>query len=75
MGLFLVVLVGATEAYSGGPNSADVFFFFFFFIIMKNEKKLQEEEKNNHGTNIKLETALPQATMVISPGVQSRKEK
>ena len=31
--------------------------------------------KKKTTVNIKLETALPQNTMVISPGVQPRKEK
>ena len=47
-----------------------LFFFFFFLYNNENYKTIKKNTVNN-----KLETALPQDTMVISPGVQPRKEK
>ena len=50
-----------------------LFFFFFFFFFLYNNENYKTIKKNT--VNIKLETALPQDTMVISPGVQPLKEK
>ena len=53
------------------PSNSPLFHFLFF--LYNNEKKLQDDKKTT--VHIKLETALPQDTMVMSPGVQPRKEK